>query len=313
MKPLTLLPCLVLPLATVMLGAEGAELLLTQQPREVAFTIDDLPVVSNIPRTSTELLGITARLVAKLTEFQIPAYGFVIGENIQSQGPEHLQLWLDAGFELGNHSYSHPDANAVGAAAFNQNILAGDDALTPYLPANGQVQKYFRFPMLRRGNNLVLKETIADFLTANDYLSAPVSIDNQDWLFNRAYERAIATDDQEVMAKIGTAYVDYLATIFAFFEAKSLEVLAYEPKQILLLHANALNAEYLDEIAQMLTARGYQFISLEDALTDPVYSYPEQYIGNRGLSWIHRVTDSQGLEIEMEPNESAWLEGLAPN
>ncbi len=283
------------------------------QQREVAFTIDDLPVVSNTTRSDDELLMITNRLVTKIVDLEIPAFGFVIAGNVQRQGAHHLDIWLDAGLELGNHTYSHPDANRVGADAFTNDIMQADELIRPILEQRNLSLEYFRFPMLRRGNNAELKATISEFIEDNNYRSAPVTIDNQDWVFNRAYDRAFAAGDSELMEKIGAAYIDYLNTIFEFFEKKSLEVLAYEPKQILLLHANALNTEYLDEMATMLRDRGYEFISLQEALTDPIYDYEETYLGTRGLSWIHRVADSKGLAIEMEPSESSWIEGLESN
>ncbi len=282
----------------------------TAQERAVAFTIDDLPVVSNIPRNSAQLHSITDKLLATLQRYEIPAHGFVIGAKIAAQGEDHLHAWLDAGLQLGNHSYSHPDANAVGADSFSQDLMRGDAALRPLLQTRDQALEYFRFPMLRRGNTLALKQSIAEFIQSNGYISAPVSIDNQDWVFNRAYDRAIAAGNEALMEQIGLAYVDYLSTIFAFFETKSMEVLSYEPKQILLLHANAVNADYLDEIAEMLQRRGYRFITLQDALKDPLFNMPEHYIGNRGLSWIHRVAEGKGMPIEMEPHESGWLENL---
>jgi len=278
--------------------------------RQVAFTIDDLPVVTNFPRDSNELLGITRTLVAKIVELEIPAYGFVIGSKLSAQGREHLDIWLDAGLRLGNHSFTHPDANAVGAEAFGLDVMRGDREIRPLLQARNQSLEYFRFPMLRRGNSTELKLAISEELIANGYRSAPVSIDNQDWVFNRAYDRAIQRKDTVAMEEIGLAYVDYLDKIFAFFEDKSIEVLSYEPKQILLLHANALNTEYLDEVAAMLKGRGYEFISLDEALTDPIYDYPEEYIGNRGVSWIHRVAATKGLPIVMEPHESIWLDKI---
>lgn len=112
------------------------------------------------------------------------------------------------------------------------------------------------------------------------------------------------------MEEIGRAYVDYMENVFEFFENWSVEVLGYEPKQILLIHANALNTEYLDELAQMLLARNYAFISLDEAMTDPAYSLPESYVGPRGLSWLHRIAVTKGMQIQEEPREPQWLYDL---
>jgi hypothetical protein len=57
----------------------------------------------------------------------------------------------------------------------------------------------------------------------------------------------------------------------------------------------------------MLKAKGYRFISLEEALKDPVYSQPETYVGPGGFSWIHRWSMTKGMPNKGEPNEPQWL------
>ena len=86
-----------------------------------------------------------------------------------------------------------------------------------------------------------------------------------------------------------------------------MEVLGYEPPQVLLLHANELNADYFDELAHMIQQRGYAFVSLEDALQDPAYRHEDAYTGPRGLSWLHRWALAKGLTPQEEPREPDWL------
>ncbi|MEM6526390.1 MAG: hypothetical protein AAF693_21530 [Bacteroidota bacterium] len=62
----------------------------------------------------------------------------------------------------------------------------------------------------------------------------------------------------------------------------------------LLLHANLLNADYLDEIAELFKNNGYRFISQEEVLKDPAYSSPVTKYGDWGMSWIDRWAMSQG-------------------
>lgn len=276
-------------------------------PRMVAFTIDDLPVASTVPLTRAGYRGLSERLVSGLTELEIPAYGFVVESKLVNQGRDNLNLWLDAGFGLGNHTFSHPSLNAVGPERFTADILAGEKETRALLAARDQKLRYFRFPMLQRGNSLQAKNAVADFLESNGYTIAPVSIDNQEWVFAGAYDKALARQDSEMMERIGDAYVDYMETVFEFFEENSLALLGYEPKQILLIHANALNADYIDELAAMLKARNYSFISLEEAMKDPFYALSETYTGGRGLSWLHRVTYSQGKKLGSEPRDPKWL------
>ena len=92
-----------------------------------------------------------------------------------------------------------------------------------------------------------------------------------------------------------------------FDEERSRRVLGYEPPQVLLLHANELNADRLDALVAMIRGRGYRTIPLAEAVADPAYGRRDGYIGPRGLSWIHRWGLAEGLEVVEEPREPEWL------
>jgi hypothetical protein len=49
-------------------------------------------------------------------------------------------------------------------------------------------------------------------------------------------------------------------TAFAHFEARSRAVLGREVPQVLLLHANRLNADHLEALLDRTRARGYRFL-----------------------------------------------------
>ncbi|MEW5993780.1 MAG: hypothetical protein AB1744_05210, partial [Candidatus Zixiibacteriota bacterium] len=63
-------------------------------------------------------------------------------------------------------------------------------------------------------------------------------------------------------------------------------------KQILLLRANRLNAEFLDDLLDVLKHTGYRFVSLEHALQDKLYSADEAYFGLRGVGYLDMIRQS---------------------
>ena len=95
--------------------AETSETVTTH--REVAITIDDLPVATTIRLSKAGYLGYSEKLVEKISSLEVPVYGFVIASRVQVQGEASLKVWLDAGISLGNHTFSHPDLNSISAAA----------------------------------------------------------------------------------------------------------------------------------------------------------------------------------------------------
>jgi peptidoglycan-N-acetylglucosamine deacetylase len=129
-------------------------------------------------------------------------------------------------------------------------------------------------------------------------------------VFAEVYARAMRRRDITTMQRVGTAYISYMEEIFAFFEELSKEVVGYEIKQVLLLHDNPLNADYLDVLVQMIKNRGYSFITLEKALVDPAYRLPDNYAGPVGLSWLHRWAISKGMQMKAEPAEPEWIKRL---
>ncbi len=98
--------------------------------------------------------------------------------------------------------------------------------------------------------------------------------------------------------------------MFDFFEKLLVETFGREIKQTLLIHANELNADYFDRLAEMMKNRGYKFISLDEALKDSAYSSPDTTVQKRGLSWLHRWRASKGLALKPEPGEPVYITKL---
>ena len=66
-------------------------------------------------------------------------------------------------------------------------------------------------------------------------------------------------------------YRDHVRSMFNFVEGASRTLYGREIPQILLIHDNLINSLVLDSLLADLEARGYRFVSLTDALSDPAY------------------------------------------
>jgi hypothetical protein len=97
-----------------------------------------------------------------------------------------------------------------------------------------------------------------------------------------------------------------MESIFSFFEKLSADALGYEVRQVLLLHANELNADHFEDLVSMMKRRGYSFVSLEEALKDEAYRLPDAQT-TRGLSWIHRWMLAKGMKMRPEPREPEFI------
>jgi hypothetical protein len=103
------------------------------------------------------------------------------------------------------------------------------------------------------------------------------------------------------MRRVADAYVPYMEEMFGFYERLSTDLFGREIPQVLMLHANALNAERFGQLARMMERRGYKFISLEEALKDKAYEMPDTYTGPTGISWLQRWAITRGGEFRKEP------------
>ena len=190
-------------------------------------------------------------------------------------------------------------------------MVLGEAVTRRLLAARGTKPAYFRHPFLHTGRSLDTKGALEKFLAEHGYQVAPVSVDNYDYLFAAAYDRAGARGDTDGQKKIATEYVDYMRAVIDYYEQQSVKIVGREITQILLLHASALNAATFDALAGMLKSRRYQFVSLSEALKDPAYTWRDEYTGPAGITWLHRwalTKGTAGSTFAGEPTVPGWIE-----
>jgi peptidoglycan/xylan/chitin deacetylase (PgdA/CDA1 family) len=275
--------------------------------RQIAVTIDDLPVVST-RRDLKNRQEITKKLLGHIKKAKIPAIGFV-NENKLYNGDKRneletdlLRMWLNAGLELGNHTFSHRSLNRIELADYQADLLKGQTITKELLSKKGKDIRYFRHPFLQTGRSMDVKANFDKFLAANGYMIAPISFDNADYIFSRGYDNAFDKGDKLLMQKVGDAYVPYMEAKLDYWERQSMKMFGREMAQTLLIHANFINSDYLDDLALMFRKRGYKIVSLDEVLRDEAYKLPDTYIGPAGISWLHRWTLSRGREF-LVPDE----------
>jgi len=273
----------------------------------IAVTIDDLPVVVT-QSDAKKRLEITRKLLGHIKKAKVPAIGFVNENKLYTDGKRNeeqvalLKMWLDAGLELGNHTFSHRSADAISVDEYTRDIIRGEEVTKELLKAKKMKMRYFRHPFLQTGSDMAVKTAIYKFLADNGYTVAPITFDNGDYIFARAYDTVRDKGDAESMKKVGEAYVPYMEAKLDYWERQSLKTLGRPMSHTLLLHANSINAEYFDDLAAMLVKRGYKFVSLEESLKDEAYRLPDTFIRRAGISWLHRWTLDKGREFVL-PDE----------
>ena len=299
----------------------ASEVIPPSNERRIALTIDDVPWVMNRNEPPNNLEAYSRHLLTSLKQTGVPVTGFVNDGKLYEHEilrPERIALlddWLDAGFELGNHTAWHSDLHAVGLRAFEQDILAGERQLGPLLAKRGLKPRWFRHPFLRTGRSQEDKNAITTFLAAHGYRTAPVTINSSEWIYALAYRNALANGNDPVkLARLRNEYMVYMLAKLDYYERRSNELLGYRVPQILTVHANELNADSLADLVTAIRGRGYRFVTLDEAVTDPAYLRPDGHLGEFGTSWIHRWARAENRPetfFHGEPVTARWVSKLA--
>ena len=279
--------------------------------REIAITIDDLPAASN-RLTGTEITEMTTKLLGILRDQKVPAVGFVNERKLYKVGEvderiKALSMWLDYGFELGNHTFNHASLNRIGLRDWEEEVVRGETVTAMLLAQHNMRIRYFRHPYLDTGRDLETRRQAEAFLVGRGYHIAPVTMDAWDWMYAAVYEDARKRGDAALLQQLLSSYLSYTAEVFDYYEKFSRNLIGYEPKQILLLHGNWLEADHIGELLDLLRKRGYHFITLQDALSDSAYSMPDDYVGEEGTGWLDHWAISRGQPPRNTPVFPQWV------
>ena len=280
--------------------------------RAMAVTVDDLPALPS--RDVAEMRRITDGVLAALRRHQVTAVGFVNENKLEPLGEraERLALlrsWLEAGHDLGNHTYSHPDLQRVPLEEYERDVLRGEPGIRELLTSRGRAPRWFRHPFTHTGPTREVRGAFEAFLAEHGYAIAPFSIENADYIFDLLRRNAAGRGDTATVERLRAAYVDYTVSVTEQMEALSRETFGREVPQVLLVHANGTNADALDEVLGRLAGRGYRFVTLGEALADDAWRTPDEFVGSRGPSWLFRFRVAKGLplRLELEPDPPQWV------
>jgi peptidoglycan/xylan/chitin deacetylase (PgdA/CDA1 family) len=259
----------------------------------VAITFDDLPSLTWSTATTYQQ-ETTEKLIAGLKRQRIPAIGFVNEIKLETADKAArtalLARWLDAGFELGDHSYSHLHfAAATPVTDYIGDVARGDTVTRGLLAQRKKPSpRWYRHPYLETGATAEARATFEGWMAAHGYATAPVSMENSDWQFALIYDDAVMRGDAAAQARIRQAYLDFTKAIVPWYRQAALDVLGRRPAFVFLLHATRLNADCLDDLVAIFKATGLSPVSLAEAVKDPAYTIPDAYVGADGIGWVTR-------------------------
>ena len=289
------------------------------QSRAVALTFDDLPAVGRVVPPGGHALSMrdtrsfNRTILSALRRHRAPAIGFVNEAGVVADSPAEaravLRQWLKDGHELGNHTFGHVDLSAMPPDEFEKQIIDGEDSIRPLMLGAGKPLRYLRFPFNHSGATLEAHSAIQHFLAEHGYQTATCTIDTEDYLFDGAYSVALDRRDRKTAGRLRAEYLKYTSAEIDYYTQLHQQVFGHEIPHVMLLHVNRLNAAVMPEILRIFEQKGFRFVTLAEAQSDPAYQTADTFATKFGPMWGYRWARVLGIQVNgrLEPEPPAWI------
>lgn len=267
------------------------------QGPQVAFTFDDLPAHGPLPPGMARPAVVNSLLKTLKSEGMPPVYGFVNGFRV-AQYPYQIHIlerWHAAGEPLGNHTWSHPELDKLSPSVYEQNIKRNEALLKRVDP--GGDWHWFRYPFLEEGNTVPKREEVRTWLGTRGYRIAEVSMDFQDYLWNEPYARCEAAGNGAAVKRLHDSYLATAATYIGVYRELSQRLYGHDIPYVLLMHAGAFDAHMLPELIALFRARGFTFVTLEQAMADPGYQTDAGVAAPGGTTFNELIATERHVEM----------------
>lgn len=283
----------------------GTVLLLTlpilAAAQEVALTFDDLPAHGPLPPGMTRL-DVAKSIIAALKTAGAPrVYGFVNAAKLDENPNDRavLEEWRAAGFLLGNHTSTHMSLTDNTVEAFEKDIAANEPVLQSLMGDNDW--HWFRYPFLWEGDTLEKRDAVRAYLKDHGYRIAQVTLDFEDYAWNAPYARCVAKSDHKSIDWLKSSYLDTARRYIDLDQQMSQMVFGRDVKHVFLLHIGGFQTVMLPQLLEILRQKGFHFVTLPEAESDPAYQSNPNAGLKYGGSLLEQMIEAQHLKYPPVP------------
>ena len=272
---------------------------------KVALTFDDLPLNGLLP-AGAHKSDYARDTIKVLKKHRIPpSYGFINARALERDpdGAAALQVWVDGGNPLGNHTYTHLDLTKNSVEDFQREILRNEPVLELLMPpiqktvGGNHDWRWFRYPYLHEGDTLEKRRAVRAFLSTNGYHIAQTTLDFEDYLWNSAYARCWMRKDETSIQWLKESYRSAARNFTRYQIQNSREIFGRDIHHVMLLHLGAFSPQILPDLFRILDEEGFEIVTLEEAQKDAAYGFDPDFADARGGTLV---------ELSLQAKKIPW-------
>ena len=272
-------------------------------PVKLAITMDDMLLWRGVPVPKNySSLGIAKSMTQALQHHgATDVYAFSNTAPAEDD-PELLRVfdhWVEQGHHVANHTHHHASINWVDAPTYISDIERTEEIIARW--SSRAPQRYFRYCNDMWGDTADKQAAVQAYLKQHGYTPVPVSVGFRDSRFMAAYWRTLKRDDREGVAFLRRAFVETAMHEMRLHAANGRAVYGRDPAHIWLIHGTPLGGDCLHEILDQFEAAGVQFISLEEAMADPMNALVPPRVSPEFIHQVEKWALVHGVPVDDRP------------
>ena len=269
-------------------------------PVKLAITMDDMLLWRGVPVPKNYTsLGIARAMTQALARHRASDVFAFSNTAPAEDDPELLRVfdhWCDEGHHVANHTHHHASINWVDAQTYIGDIERTEEIIARW--AARAPKRYFRYCNDMWGDTAEKQAAVGAYLAQHGYTSVPVSVGFRDSRFMAAYWRAIHSDDREGIQFLRRAFVETAMHEMRLHAANGRAVYGRDPVHIWLIHGTPLGGDCLDEILDQFEAAGVQFVSLAEAMADPMNALVPPRVSPEFIHQVEKWALVHGVPVD---------------
>lgn len=230
---------------------------------KVALSFDDAPKSDGAFYSGKERTDILLNIFDK---HSIQTVFYVVSVNFEDNSKlERIHRYDSANHIIANHTHTHPNLGNISAKQYINEIKRCDNNIKIFK----NYKKWFRYTYLNQSNDIPKRDSVWDYLDKENYLIGYCTIDNYDWHIDQLAKIAY-TENPINFENLKSMYLNHILESVFFYDNIAVNSLGYSPNHVLLLHANDINALFLDDMIELFKKNNIEIISPEEAYSDKI-------------------------------------------